>query len=344
MSGIAAPSQAPAQAAPSRTGSRAGLVGIIVSAVLFAALYSRLDRGTVLAVLTSANPWLLAAVVATTVPISAMVALRFYWVAPPRSLPSYAEAVRLTLVAKAFNLFLPSKSGDLIKSYVLARRGEVPAGVALSIVVYERLCDMLGLISWCLVGWFVSPPLVGVIPSGSWLFLVAVAGLCLVLVSSQRSAARVLAFVHWLLPSRRLQRLRDLAAGWPELHAAIRGRRKWIALLSIVLWLANMTQLWMLTLVVSARMPFAASLGVFALAVVAGQLPLTFAGFGARDVALVVLSSDYMPAESAAAIGLLSATLGIIPALAAAPVIRPYLAIVAAQSARWRQQRARRES
>jgi uncharacterized protein (TIRG00374 family) len=322
--------------------NRAGVLGVIVSAALFAALYSRLDLRAIGAVFRSADPWWLFASTSAIVPITLILAWRFYLAAPPGSLPGYAEAVRLTLVATAFNLFLPSKAGDVTKSYFVAKRGVVPKSVALSIVVYERLCDVVGLVAWCLVGWLLSPAARANIPTAGRLFLVLVGAMCLVLISSERSAGWLLTALHRVMPSRRLQRVRDLAAGWPALHAALRGRRRWIALVSIGLWLGHLTQMWMFTLAVSPGIPMSTGLGLFALSVLAGQLPLTFAGFGARDMALVVLLSGrgHMAPEAAAAIGLLSATRGILPALAALPILRPYLAIVAGEAARWRQRSA----
>ena len=341
MTGRVAPDTNPSpQAEPGKRRRTAVPLGIVVSAVLLIALHSRLDRQAVLADLKSANLWMLAAAAGMAVPINALIAIRFYWVAPSGSLPGYLEAVRLTLVTKAFNMFLPSKAGDLVKSYFVAKRGHVSAGVALSIVVYERLCDLFGLSSWCLLGWLVSPPPVAVLPSSSWTLLAAVAIPCLVLIASERSAERLVGLIHALLPWRNLERLRRLAEGWPDLHRAIRGRRRWIALVSMALWLANMTQLWMLTVALSAPVPFTEGLAIFAFAVIAGQLPLTFAGLGARDVALVVLLSQYMSAETAAAVGLLNALAGFIPVMVAGPLLRPYLAIAAGEAARWRQQRA----
>ncbi len=321
---------------PSRANWRTGLIGIAISCALIAGLYSQVDIRMVWSAIQSANPWWLAISIGAIVPITLIVALRFYWAAPSSSLPGYGEAIRLVLVATAFNIFLPSKSGDLIKSYSVARRGKAPTGVALSIVVYERLCDLIGLVTWCMVGWIITPSGFSVVPMSGWVFAAAVLALCLVLVSSERSAVWLVATAHWLLPSRRLKRLHDLAAGWPALHRELRGRRRWIVLLSIFLWFCHMIQMWLFTLAISQVVPFATGLGIFALALLAGQLPLTFAGLGARDVTLVVLLSGYMTPDAAAAIGLLSATRGILPALAAAPIARPYLAMVLGEAARWR--------
>jgi glycosyltransferase 2 family protein len=313
--------------------NRVGVIGIVVSALLLVLLYRQLDRRAVASILLSAHPQWLVISVAMIAPITLIIALRFLRAAPAGSLPGFGEALRLTLVATAFNMFLPSKSGDLVKSYFVAKRGGVPVSVALAIVVYERLCDLVGVITWCMVGWLVTKPPVNA--ASGWLVLAAIGCVSVLLVSSERSAALLLTVAHWLLPSRRLGRLRNLAEGWPRLHQALRGRRLSVVGLSVGLWLVHLTQMWMFTWAVSASVPFAVGLGVFALASVAGQLPLTFAGFGARDVALVVLLSRYMTPEAAAAIGLLAATRGILPALAAIPILQPYLTVVVREAATW---------
>jgi hypothetical protein len=68
----------------------------------------------------------------------------------------------------------------------------------------------------------------------------------------------------------------------------------------------------------------------------AGQLPLTFAGLGSRDLALVALLSRYTTPEAAAAMGLLTATRGFLPPLAGLFVLRPYLTALVAAGRDWR--------
>ena len=58
----------------------------------------------------------------------------------------------------------------------------------------------------------------------------------------------------------------------------------------------------------SVPVPTTVFVSLVAVALMAGQLPFTIAGLGARDVALVVLLSPYMAPESAAALGVLVAT------------------------------------
>jgi uncharacterized protein (TIRG00374 family) len=330
------PSGPGTELAPRRPRSWATIVGLIVSALLLVALYNRVDLGAVWAVLRDGNVTWVILSIGAIIPITLILALRFQWVAPKGGLPSYLEAVRLTLVSIAFNMFLPAKSGDLVKSYFVAKRSDVRTGTALSIIVYERLCDLFGLIVCCLAGWVISPPFEGGIPTTAWILILGIGVLCLVLLASERSAGWLYQIAHYLLPKQRLTRLHKVAAGWPDLHTALRGRRARVLILSIALWVAHMTQMWLFTFAVSASLPFSTSLSLFALSLLAGQLPLTFAGFGARDVALVVLLSGHIPVAAAAAVGLLSATRGFVPSLAALPMVRPYLSVLAGDAARWR--------
>ena len=88
-------------------------------------------------------------------------------------------------------MFVPAKAGDLIKSYFVAKRSHTSTGVAIAIIVYERLCDMFGLIFWCLLGWFVGRPEVTSLPAAFWLLLGVLGALCGVLISSERAAAHL---------------------------------------------------------------------------------------------------------------------------------------------------------
>ena len=81
---------------------------------------------------------------------------------------------------------MPAKSGDLIKSYFVAKRRGASAGVSVAVVVYERLCDLFGLITWCALGWFVARPVVAGVPELLWPLLCLFGAVCGVLISSRR--------------------------------------------------------------------------------------------------------------------------------------------------------------
>lgn len=316
-----------------------GLISLAISGALLLALYRRLDLRLVGQTLLRADSAWLVVSIGMILPITFLRAVRFLWVAPAGALPGVGEAFRLTLVASALNVFLPAKTGDLTKSYFVAKRSDTSAGVAVAIVVYERLCDVFGLTSWCLVGWLIGRPRVSGLPASFWPLLGAIAALCAVLISSDRAAALSRAIITRAFPRSKLRRLRDLAEGWPDLVALLKGRRRWIVLFSLLLWLAHLFQIWMFTVALSVSVPFTVCASLAAIALMAGQLPLTFAGLGTRDIALVVLLAGYMAPESAAAVGMLIATRGFLPPLIGVPMMRPYLYSVVAEARRWRRER-----
>jgi glycosyltransferase 2 family protein len=314
----------------------ASLAGLLASAVLLAVLYRSLDFRLIVATLVRADKVWLVVSVFLILPITALRAIRFYWVAPAGALPSLGEALRLTLVSSALNVFIPAKAGDLVKSYFIATRSHTSAGVAVSVVLYERLCDLVGLITWCMLGYAVARPQVPGLPDIFWPLLGLFGCGCLVLIVSNRAATSLLTIATGLLPKRAPRQLRNLASGWPELVATLRGRRVWAVLFSLALWLAHLFQIWLFTVTLSARIPFTVCASLATVALMAGQLPFTLAGLGARDVALVLLLSRYMPRESAAALGILIATRNVLPPLCGLPLIGPYLSTIIDEARRWR--------
>jgi uncharacterized protein (TIRG00374 family) len=336
-------SDAAAPTAPTRVRGRkrGALLSLLVSGGLIYLLYRTLNlRQVGEALLTADRLWLVISI-AMILPITALRAIRFFWVAPAGALPGLGEAFRLTLVSAALNVFVPAKAGDLIKSYFVAKRGHTTTGVAIAIIVYERLCDMFGLIFWCLLGWFVGRPEVTSLPTAFWLLLGGLGALCGVLILSETAAGLWRALMMRMIPeggarARKLRKVRQLAVGWPDLLEVLRSRRQWIVPFSLLLWFAHLFQIWLFTITLSLHVPFTVCASLSAIALMAGQLPLTVAGLGTRDVALVVLLAAYVAPESAAAMGVLISTRNFLPPLIGLPFMRPYLASVVDDARRWR--------
>jgi uncharacterized membrane protein YbhN (UPF0104 family) len=306
----------------------ATLFSLALSAAILAALYRSIDVRLIIRDLRSVDRVWLVISIGMIVPITLLRAIRFYLVAPPGTMRGMAEALRLTLVSSAANVFLPAKSGDLIKSYFLANGRWSSVGLSVAVVVYERLCDLVGLITWCALGWFIARPDVSGVPPVLWPVLGMFGAVCAVLISSEQVARLGSALVARVLAGR-WQRLQTLADGWPGLFQSLGSRRAGVILLSLLLWLVHVIQIWMFTVTLSIRIPFTVCVSLTAVALLVGQLPFAFAGLGARDVALVVLMRGYVRPESAAALGLLIATRNLLPPLAALPIVRPYVARLA---------------
>lgn len=101
-----------------------------------------------------------------------------------------------------------------------------------------------------------------------------------------------------------------------------------VTLTSIFIWFLHLLQIWMFILALRAWCPFVANLALSPLAILAGLLPLTFAGVGTRDAALVVFYAPYFGAPTGAALGLLCTARYVLPALGGMPFASRYLTAV----------------
>ena len=103
---------------------------------------------------------------------------------------------------------------------------------------------------------------------------------------------------------------------------------------SVFIWFLHLLQIWMFILALKAWTPFLSNLALSPLAILAGLLPLTFAGVGTRDAALVLFYAPFFDAPTAAALGVLCTGRYFLPALGGLPFVPQYLQLVAKDRAR----------
>jgi glycosyltransferase 2 family protein len=299
-------------------------VTVVVSGALLYLLYRSVDvRSVALALRQSHMGWL-ALAIGLLVPITLMRALRFYWLLPPGTVQGFAEALRLTLVAGAFNVFLPAKAGDFSKSVIIARRGTATGSFAASVVVYERMSDLVGLTTWCLVGVALVEPVTPALPGIVWIVIAVIWALCTLLILSVRLARIAAGLAHGV----KWQWLNKFSNGWVSLLTDLRRRRLSLAAFTLLLWLVQLTQVWALSMTVTPKIPFLVCASLAAVALMLAQLPVSFGGIGVRDIVLVLLLAAYIPPEQAAAIGLLTAMRNLLPPLAGLPLVGRYLPVL----------------
>jgi uncharacterized protein (TIRG00374 family) len=336
------------------------LLSLCVSLLILAVIYWKIDFQGLLQVFQHSNGWWMAISLGMVVPITLLTAWRLQQlmpgragqkggaegrgegetlVSPPSSSPilhlpssnlSLPEANRLILAASTLNMVLPSKMGDIAKAYFMRERGHLSGSLSLSLVVFEKACDMLSLLLWCAFGLLLYP-------QKDWLFWVmtgsVVAGLLLGgLLLSSEPFARLFFFVgQAIAPAKIRAKLAHLQTAWREMHGYFWGDRPrllTISAASIFLWFLHLLQIWFFILALNAWTPFLASLALSPLAILAGLLPLTFAGVGTRDAALILFYQPYFTAQSAAALGLLCTSRYLIPAIAGLPFLGQYMTTV----------------
>ena len=284
---------------------------IVVSVAVLALLWWRIDTRAIWAALKTADPLWTAAGIVALVPLCWATAVRFQWL-------SHAEikaglANRLILAACTLNLFLPSKMGDLAKAWVLERRHGFDRKFAFSLVIFEKLFDLVSLLVWGVfaLAW---------LHRTDALFLAAAA----VLVGGLLAVGLVITpLVEWVpVP----KRIRPFAEEW---HRLVRWfwsdtRRAFeTTALSLAIWIGHLVQLWLFARALG-EVPLVGSMAAATLAILAGLLPFTMGGIGIRDLAVVYFFHQWLTLPQCAALGVLTALRYLLPAVAGLPFVSDY--------------------
>lgn len=303
------------------------LISIIVSLTILAVIYWKIDVKSLLEVFKNSHPGWMVASLGMVVPLTLFTSWRLQQLMPPGKPMGFGEANRLILVASVLNLVLPSKMGDIAKAWFMKERGNMQGGLALSLVVFEKSCDMLSLLLWCVFGLFLYPEKDALF----WIMTAGVtSGLILgsLLIGSRGFASFFFSLATRFAPGKIGSKIGKLGESWAEMHHYFwsnKGKLITVAATSIFIWFLHLLQIWLFILALRAWCPFVTNLALSPLAILAGLLPLTFAGVGTRDAALVMFYAPFFPAPTAAALGLLCTARYVLPAIGGIPFAGEYL-------------------
>ena len=304
------------------------LVSLAISLLILGAIYWKIDLRRLGAVFAGGHPLWMAVSLGMVVPLTWMTAWRLEQLLPKGVRFGRGEAVRLILVASVLNMILPSKMGDIVKAWFMKDRGHMSGSLALALVVYEKSCDMLSLLVWCVFGLCFYPAKDALF----WVLLVFIfSGLAvgLAVLASRRVSDLLFDLGARFAPGKLRVKLANLRVGWAEMHTGFwADRTQWlrVAATSLVIWFLHLLQIWLFILALRAHAPFVDSLALSSLAILAGLLPLTFAGVGTRDAALIFFYQPFLSAPVAAALGVLCTMRYVLPALGGLPFAGPFLA------------------
>jgi len=299
------------------------IIPLTVSLVLLGLIYSQVDVSKILHVFSQSSPSLLILSLAMVVPLTMATSWRLCQLMPGDRSLGILEANQLTLMASVLNMILPSKMGDVAKAAFIADRGHLRGSLALSLVVFEKACDLASLLAWCAFGLLLYPQKDGLF----WIMTSAVAAgflLLALLIGSASFASCLFTTAARILPAGIAKKLNTLDGSWREMHGYFwesRTKLARIALTSLAIWFLHLMQIWLFTLALQTNVPFLTSMALAPLALLAGLLPLTLAGIGTRDAALLYFFNPYMAPANAAALGILCTMRYLMPAIAGLPFI-----------------------
>lgn len=247
-----------------------------------------------------------------------------------RPSPPYRSALKSYFIASSFNLLLPSKLGDLGKGALCARLDHRAYPLELHLfTLYEKVSDLYALlflgVAFSLVSRWIGgadrlPALEqgGVFAGLRWVLIVAVVVLTLVLLPHRRGGYLERALKPLPLKFREAAMFAGRFSG---------GNFVMFQGVSLVLWLLHLLQ--MLLFAQCLGMALWSASGVLALiaAVVIGLLPISFAGIGPRDGALVALLAPVYGPVQPLLLGILLTSRYVLPALVGLPLISQLAAV-----------------
>ncbi len=306
------------------------LISITISLIILAVIYTKIDFPGLIQVFKNCDRWWMAISLGMVIPLTLFTAWRLQQLMPTGSRLGFGEANRLILAASVLNMVLPSKMGDIAKAYFMKQRGHLDGTLSLSLVVFEKACDLLSLLLWCVFGLLLYPhkdTLFWTMTGGVVLGLV----IGVFLLASRKFAHLFFLVAKKFAPKKLRAKLEKLQMSWGEMHEYF--WRDKVQLLkitgtSVFIWFLHLLQIWFFILALKAGTPFLANLALSPLAILAGLLPLTFAGVGTRDAALILFYQPYFNAPTAAALGLLCTSRYLLPAIGGLPFLGQYLAAV----------------
>jgi len=306
------------------------LLSLVVSFAILALIYWKIGpahRAELVRIFRDCDPLWMSLSLGMVVPLTLFTSWRLQQLMPARGQLSFGEANRLILVASVLNMVLPSKGGDIAKAYFMRDRSNLSGSLALSLVVFEKSCDMLSLLLWCAFG-------LALYPNRDAVFLAmtaAVAGmLCfgVLLLGSVKFAQFFFGLGAQFAPRKMREKFVKFGASWGEMHAyfwSSKARLAKVTITSVFIWFLHLLQIWLFIFALRAAVPFVTNLALSPLAILAGLLPVpTFGGAGTRDGALVALYAPYFATPTALALGLLCTARYILPALGGLPFASEY--------------------
>ncbi|NET09176.1 MAG: flippase-like domain-containing protein [Merismopedia sp. SIO2A8] len=306
------------------------LISIFVSGLILFLIYQRIDVSELIIRFQESDRLWMAVSLGMVIPITLITSWRLQQLAPPQAKMTMGDANRLILAASSLNMVLPSKMGDIAKAYFMRDRGQLDGTLALSLVVFEKACDMLSLLWWCVFGLVIFEP-------KNWFFAIMTVsvftGLVLgSLLLAWPQFARVFFITAQRIAPKPIQsKLEKMAKSWQDMHTYFwRDRTQLFKVtgISLFLWFLHLLQIWLFILALKASTPFVINLALSPLAILAGLLPFTFAGVGTRDEALILLYAPYFDKVTAVGLGLLCTSRYLLPAIGGLPFLSQYLSVL----------------
>lgn len=302
------------------------LISIVISIVVLGIIYSELNIQEITSILVQCNMPLIFFGAFLTIPLLFLQSLRLKWVVDLKDNLSIGESFKLISLANTLNFILPSKLGDLSKAYFLSRNHNIKKALSISIIAYEKILDLIGLVSvsafgLCVFGFATVYPIMTIIMVFGTLFTIW-------FLYSKKLVHLTLKITKWIFPRKISRILKPLYYHWLCIQRQTLKQQKTRPLLLFSTFLISMghyVQLWIMYRSIVPAFPFSIHLALSPMTLAAGLLPVAFSGIGTRDAAIVLTFSSYISEEASASLGIIATLRMLVLAFPGILFIKTYL-------------------
>ncbi len=302
------------------------LISVIISIIVLIIIYSQLNIQEITSILSQCNTSLILFGALLTIPLLFLQSLRLKWIVDLKDTLSIGESFRLISLANTLNFILPSKLGDLSKAYFLSRNHNLKKPLSISIIVYEKILDLIGLVTTsafglCAFGFASVYPLLTFLMVFGTFFT-------LWFLFSRKLVHFTLYVTKKVFPAKLSRLLKPLYHYWICMQHETLKHKKTLPTLIVSTFLISMGhyfQLWIMYRSIVPTFPFSVHLALSPMTLAAGLLPVAFSGIGTRDAAIVLTFSSYISEEASASLGIIATLRMLVLALPGVFFIKTYL-------------------
>lgn len=297
------------------------ILALIISVLIMILIFSRVDMSRFAETVAGANPWLFAAALVMFIPQILLTAWRWQ-VMTRKSIPlSVGESASLILAASALNILLPARMGDLAKAYFLKKNASLSLRRGTNLVIFEKYLDLAALSQVLVIGILFEMRFDELALSG---LVIASLVLGTFPVIWAVDVKRVLAGMNhqksWKFLGKLVRFLEDTHDYLNEIKADI-PRLAGIICISGILWASHFIQFYFIFRALGSDIGLGLILSRIPLALYVGLIPVTLAGIGTRDSALLFLFSSLVSTEIIVGVGIFASIRYFVPGLLGLPFL-----------------------
>ena len=294
------------------------IIGIFISAGILFLLYSRIEVDRLIETFSKISPFYCLLILLTFVVIYILLAWRWKIMVSPPLRVTFLECFKVVAASGALSIVIPAKLGAFSKIYFMNRLDAMNTKQGVSVVIYEKLSDLSAMSLVFIIGCLLNnryDPLIATALIMAVIFL-----FCFALLHGVNIFEKPL--FKSLNRFRRIGKLVEYAKVVhlfrqdPEISNE---RIVRINLLTLLLWIVHTAQIIFFFYALNLDLPIIMICSYMFCAIFIGLLPISIAGIGTRDLAIVYLFKGIITYTEAISIGILCTLRYIVPALFGLP-------------------------